>query len=387
MKRSPIYAVAVVVTVFMLLISRGQWLVATAKTMPFEITSESGILIDQNTGDVLLAKNEDKKLYPASVTKIMTLLLVAEAIDTGRISFDTEVVASATACEKGGSQIWLKEGEVMTVDELLRATFIGSANDACTALAETVAVSEAAFVTMMNDRARELGMKNTYFENCTGLDDTAAEHLTTAKDIALMSRELLSHEWIIRYSTVWMDTLRDGKTELTNTNRLVRFYEGATGLKTGTTNKAGSCLAASARRDGTHLVAVVMGAPTSKDRFEDAKALLNYGFANYKTVKLAVDESLIAPVNVKFAASERVMPKIPRAVSVLVPTSAADSIKQKVTLAVSTHAPIEASQSLGKVEFFAGNELVATVNLLAPEKIPRLGFFDSLKLLLGSLTK
>jgi len=241
-KKLFIRILSIIITVSLVLVSTA--LPVFAKGMPVEIKSEAAILIDVNTGRVLAAQ-QHKRVYPASVTKIMSLLLVAEAIDAGRIQFDTEVTASHDACAKGGSQIWLKEGEVMTVDELLRASFIASANDACAALAELVAGSETAFVQMMNDRAAELSMKDTYFENCTGLDDDTEKHLTSAYDIAIMSRELLKHKWVTRYSTVWMDTLRDGATELTNTNKLVRFYEGTTGLKTGTTSKAGSCLSAS----------------------------------------------------------------------------------------------------------------------------------------------
>ncbi len=360
---------------------------ASAVGMPIEIASESAILMDADSGKILAVQNENKKLYPASVTKIMSILLVAEAIDSGQISFDTEVVASAEACEKGGSQIWLEPGEIMTVDELLRAAVIGSANDATTALAELVAGSEGAFVTMMNDRAIELGMNNTYFENCSGLDDTAENHLTTAKDIALMSRELLKHKWITEYTTVWMDTLRNGETELTNTNKLIRFYEGATGLKTGTTSKAGSCLSASANRNNTHLIAVVMGAPTSNDRFSDAKALLNWGFANYVNATLKVDSSLVVPVNVKRATATSIMPVIPEGVEALVPMSGKDKIDQKVTLAVDVQAPVHKDQVLGKVEFFVNNELVGTVNLVSPEEIPKMGFFSALRMFLGSFTR
>lgn len=359
---------------------------AFAAGMPVEIASDSAILIDDDSGKVLAAQNENKRLYPASVTKIMSILLVAEAIDSGEISFDTEVTASAEACEKGGSQIWLEPGEVMTVDELLRAAVIGSANDATTALAELVAGSEGAFVTMMNDRAMELGMKNTFFENCTGLDDTAEKHLTTAADIAIMSRRLLQHKWITEYTTVWMDTLRNGETELTNTNKLIRFYEGATGLKTGTTSKAGSCLSASANRNNTHLIAVVMGAPTGNDRFSDAKALLNWGFANYVNVFLEVDSSLVVPVNVKRATTTSVMPVIPSGITALVPMSGKDRIDQKVTLAIDVEAPVHKGQVLGKVEFFVNNESVGTVNLTAPEEIPKMGFFSALGMFLGSLT-
>ena len=250
--------------------------------MPVDVKAKSAVLMDQSTGTVLMRMNENEKLYPASVTKIMSMLLVAEAIDSNTIRLTDAVTTSTNASKKGGSQIWLKEGETMTVDELLKATAVYSANDACTALGEYIAGSDEAFVTMMNDRAQELGMKNTHFDNCTGLDDTSATHLTTAYDIALMSRELMKHQFIQQYTKIWMDSLRDGKTELVNTNKLIRFYEGATGLKTGTTSKAGCCISATATRNGTSLIAVVMGADNSKDRFEGAKAMLNWALQTMK---------------------------------------------------------------------------------------------------------
>ena len=352
-----------------------------------DIKAKSVILMEPVTGKVLYEDNQDEKTPPASITKIMSLLLVMEAIDRKDISLETVVTASEHASSMGGSQIWLKEGEVMTVDELLRASFIASANDACAALAELVAGSETAFVQMMNDRAAELSMKDTYFENCTGLDDDTEKHLTSAYDIAIMSRELLKHKWVTRYSTVWMDTLRDGATELTNTNKLVRFYEGTTGLKTGTTSKAGSCLSASAERNGTHLLAVVMGAPTSDVRFADAKALLNWGFANYTAVRLAVDPSLVVPVNVRHSTVKSVMPEICGEKKALVEQKYKDGIEQKITLPVDVEAPVSKKQVLGKVEFFANNELIGTVNLVSPIEIVEISFFDAVISFLGSLSK
>ena len=275
---------------------------------PVEIKAKAAVLMDVSTGKVLMKYNENEKVYPASVTKIMPLLLVCEAIDEGRISLSDVVTVSGSASSKGGSQIWLKEGEQMTVDELLKATAVYSANDACTALGEYIAGSDEAFVEMLNKRAKELGMNNTHFENCTGLDDTTENHLTTAMDVATMSKELLSHELIVNYTTIWMDSLRDGQTELVNTNKLVRFYEGTTGLKTGTTSKAGCCVSASAMRDGTHLIAVVMGSENSSDRFETAKSMLNWGFANYSTVTPVIDSNLIPAVGVINGVEEKIYP-------------------------------------------------------------------------------
>ena len=334
-----------------------------------EIKAKSAVLMDVSTGKVLMKHNENMKVYPASVTKIMPLLLITEAIDEGRIALSDVVTVSANAASKGGSQIWLKEGEQMTVDDLLKATAVYSANDACTALGEYLAGSDEAFVQMMNERAKELGMNNTHFENCTGLDDTTESHLTTALDVALMSCELLRHELITNYTTIWMDSLRDGQTELVNTNKLVRFYEGTTGLKTGTTSKAGCCVSASALREGTHLVAVVMGSENSTDRFETAKAMLNRGFANYSTVTPKIDTSLIPDVGVINGVVEKITPKIPTPDAVLIEKGREADITQTIDLAVDVAAPVEQGQVLGTVTFRLGDELLGKYNLTAPDRI------------------
>ena len=346
--------------------------------LPVTVNAKSAILVDVSTGKVLAAMNEHERLYPASVTKIMTLLLVMEAVDSGNIKLDDTVVASGTAAAKGGSQIWLKEGETMTVDELLRAAAIYSANDACEALGEHIAGSEEALVRMLNERAKELGMNDTHFDNCTGLDDTTETHLTSAYDIALMSVELLKHELIQKYTTVWMDSLRGGATELVNTNKLVRFYDGATGLKTGTTAKAGCCISASAERNGTHLVAVIMGSPTSDDRFNGAKALLNWGFANYETVTPQLDKSQLAPVRVIGGRVDSFMPSLPEIRPVLVKKGDAENIKQSIEIATDVQAPVEPGQKVGKVEFVLGDETIGEYVLSAPDSIERLTFFEVL---------
>ena len=257
-----------------------------ARAADLELAAPSSILMERTTGEVLYEDNADERLRPASVTKVMTLLLVMEALEDGRIGWDDMVTTSAAAAGKGGSQIYLEENEQLPLEEILKSVVVSSANDCACALAEHVAGSEAAFVQRMNERAQELGMVNTHFVNCTGLDDgaDAGEHLTTARDIAIMSRELLGHEKIKEYTTIWMDTVRGGQFGLSNTNKLVRFYDGTTGLKTGYTSSAGYCLSASAERGGMELIAVVMHCKTSPDRFESAKALLNYGFANYAIV-------------------------------------------------------------------------------------------------------
>ena len=247
----------------------------------FKLDCASAILIEANTGSVLYEMNADEALPPASVTKIMTLLLVMEAIDDGRLALTDTVTASANACSMGGSQIYLKEGEQMSVEDMLKSVVIASANDAAVALAEHIAGTEEAFVEMMNKKAKALGLKSTNFENTNGLDDTVENHVTSARDIAIMSRELISHKKILEYSSIWMDSIRNGEFGLTNTNRLIRFYKGATGLKTGSTAKAKFCVSATAERDGMSLICVVMAAPTRDVRNAIATSLLDYGFSNY----------------------------------------------------------------------------------------------------------
>lgn len=361
--------------------------VSAEETIPVEVKAKAAVLMDGTTGKVLMKMNENEKLYPASVTKIMTLLLVMEAIDGNKIRLTDIVTTSPVAASKGGSQIWLKEGEQMSVDELLKATAVYSANDACTALGEYIAGSDEGFVAMMNERAAELGMKNTHFENCTGLDDDAQNHLTTAYDIALMSRELMKHELIKEYTTIWMDSLRDGKTELVNTNKLIRFYNGATGLKTGTTNKAGCCVAATATRDGTSLIAVVMGSDNSTDRFEGAKAMLNWGFANYSTVTPTIDTSLIKDVNV-LKGEERVLtPQIPYTASVIIPKGREKDIVSDVSMAAEVEAPVESNQTLGTVTVSLDGEVLGKYNLTAPHYVDRLSFGTVFCRLLSVLCK
>lgn len=275
----------------------------------------------------------------------------------------------------------------MTVDELLRATAIASANDACTALGEHIAGSEEAFVALMNKRAEELGMTNTNFVNCSGLDDDTTEHLTTAYDIALMSKELLSHERIKTYTTVWMDTLRDGATELTNTNRLVRFYNGTTGLKTGTTDKAGYCLSASAERDGLHLIAVIMGAATSDDRFEGAKAMLNWGFANYETVTPDFEGVEIPQVPVLQGIEELCEAEIEGVNPVTLSKGESAGIEYSLEICENVEAPVEKNQLLGKITAKSGDNIIGEYNLVAKEDIRKITLWDYVQGFLISLTK
>lgn len=350
------------------------------------LDAKSCILMEQSTGEILYAKNEHERLYPASVTKIMTILLVMEALDSGKLSLTDVVTASTNASSKGGSQIWLKEGEQMTVDELLRASVIASANDACTALGEHIAGSEEGAVKMMNDRAKELGMNDTHFDNCTGLDDDSTTHLTSAYDIALMSKELLSHERIKTYSTVWMDSLRDGATQLVNTNKLVRFYKGTTGLKTGTTSKAGHCISASAERNGLHLIAVVMGSSTGTERFESAKKLLNWGFSNYEMVIPSFDKSLITEVNVINGLEKTVIPVIEDIKPIILKSGMKSKIEPSVDLVSEVEAPVEKNQIFGSVRFLVEGETVCEYKLKASREVHKIKFWDVVKKLISSLS-
>lgn len=342
-----------------------------------DIAAPSAILMDAATGTVLYEKNASERLRPASVTKVMTLLLVMEALDTGRIGWDDTVIASEAACAKGGSQVYLEPGEEMSMDEMLKSVVVSSANDCATALAEHVAGSESAFVGMMNQRAQELGLLDTNFVNCTGLDDApeAAEHLTTAHDIAVISRELLKHDRIRDYTTIWMDTVRGGKFGLSNTNKLVRFYQGTTGLKTGYTSAAGHCLAASAKRDGIELIAVVLHCASSADRFSSAKALLDYGFANYALVSAEMPEPL-QPVPVTLGQKAAVQPELQQAAPILIEKGLQAAVTRTVTLAERVEAPVAAGQQLGTLTISANGETLAEIPIIAPEAIERLTWWE-----------
>ena len=342
-----------------------------------ELHSPSAILMDAATGTVLFEKNADEAREPASVTKVMTLLLVMEALDSGAIGWEDKVTASAAAAGKGGSQIYLEEGEQLSMDEMLKAVVVSSANDCATALAEHVAGSETAFVARMNQRAAELGMEHTHFVNCTGLDDEpeAREHLTTARDVALMSRALLSHEAIRNYTTIWTDTVRNGSFGLANTNKLVRFYRGTTGLKPGSPPKAGHCLSASASREGLELIAVVLGADSSTHRFEDAKALLNWGFANYALAQPGEGVEL-APIPVTLGARETVQPMLKDAGPLLLEKAQAAALTRALELPEALEAPVEPGQVLGTLRIRSGETLLAELPLVAADGVPKLSLWQ-----------
>lgn len=344
------------------------------------ITAKSAILMERSTGTVLFEHDADKQMPPASITKVMTLLLVFEAMDAGKFTMETEIVASEHACSMGGSQIWLEPGEAFTVNELLKAAAISSANDACVALGEAVSGSEETFVELMNERAAELGMKNTVFKNCTGLD--AEGHLSTARDIAIMSAELLRHPEIKNYSTVWMDSLRGGKTELTNTNRLVRFYKGCTGLKTGSTDGAGCCLSASAERDGMELISVTLGSPNTDERFAAGRKLLDYGFANFALVKMTPPEEYLAPIPVAHGTAETVQPICEEPAAFLLKKGQEAGVEQSVYLPEKLEAPVKAGDVLGRVTVTLNGGEIGGYDIVAAEDVPRMGLFEALKKLL-----
>lgn len=349
---------------------------AQEEIMPFDVEAKSAVLMDAKTGTVLYAKEPDTPLPPASVTKIMTLLLVFEEIDSGKMKMSDMVYVSEYAASMGGSQVFLEAGEEMTVEDMLKSVVISSANDAAVALAETVAGSEEAFVDRMNKRAAELFMKNTSFENVTGLDDDTKNHTISAYDIAIASRELITkHPTILKYSSIWMDTIRNGEFGLTNTNRLIRFYNGATGLKTGSTSKAGFCISATAKRDGIHLIAVVMGSETRDIRNNTAKKLLDFGFANYTVYEKKKCDG--EPIKVMKGTAESVKTEI-RSFSALLDKESADKVEIKTEYKGKITAPVKKGDTLGTASYFADGKLIGKADIVAKESIKEIGFADIL---------
>ena len=343
------------------------------QAIELQTAGKSAVLMDVATGTVLYEQNVHEPLAPASVTKVMTMLLIMEAIDSGKIGWDDTVTASEAAAAKGGSQIYLKVGEQMSVTDMVKSIAVSSANDCACAMAEHIAGSEPAFVEMMNQRASELGMNDTHFVNCTGLDDddSAKEHRTSAYDIALMSRELLkNHPDIKKYTTIWMDTVRGGVFGLANTNKMVRFYSGCTGLKTGFTSGAGYCLSASAARDGMELIAVVMGAKTSKDRFAACKSMLDYGFANFAIYTPVLQEGASVPVTLGEADSVAAVPA--GQINLLVDKSQRNSIGTELALDETVTAPVSRGQRLGTLTIKAGEQILSQIPLVAESAVSRL---------------
>lgn len=341
------------------------------------------ILMEKETGTILYEDSSHTKLPPASVTKVMTMLLIMEALDEGRITKEDMVSTSATAAGMGGSQVFLKESEQMTVHDMLKAIAVASGNDASVAMAEHLAGSESGFVEQMNAKAADLGMSDTTFMNCTGLP--AEGHETSAHDIALMSRELILHHPAIQeYTTIWMDTLRNGAFQLANTNKLIYYYKGATGLKTGSTDKALYCLSATAKKDDMELIAVVLGSPTSADRFETAKALLNYGFATYTLLDVQPSEA-IPPVLVNLGEKSSVQPVPAKTSRILLEKNQTSQVRTSISLSEDVHAPVEKGQKLGEMIVYVDDDVYETIPLVSEEEIPQLTFFAIFQEFLGIL--
>lgn len=348
-----------------------------------QLSAASTVLMEVSTGQVLYENNADEQRAPASITKIMTMLLVMEAMEAGKFTMDTQVPVSEHASSMGGSQIWLEVGETMSVYDMLKATAVASANDAATALGELVAGSEEAFVELMNERAAQLGMTGTHFVNCCGLD--TENHYSTARDIALMSRALLQHDPIKEFSQIWIDYLRGGSTQLVNTNKLVRFYQGTTGLKTGTTDDAGFCVSASAERDGMELVAVVLDGETSDKRFSDAKKLLDYGFANWAIVSVDMSQIPLEDIKVNHGTEAMVPVNYEVMDTILVPKGKQNALTPTVNLPADVEAPVVKGQLLGKVTFTLDDQVVGECQLSAGSDVEKINFGKALARLVGSL--
>ncbi len=340
----------------------------------FEVSESipSAILIEASSGQVLFEHDPDEKLPIASVTKVMTMLLAMEALDNGTLKLDDIVTVSANAASMGGSQAFMEEGERMSAHEMLKAIAVSSCNDAAVAMAEHIAGSESEFVSRMNERAKELGMTSTEFVNCTGLDDRDM-HYSSARDVAIMSRALLSHERIFDYTTIWMDSIRDGKFGLSNTNKLIRFYDGANGLKTGSTSKARYCLSAAAKRDGMQLIAVVLGAPSSAVRFDSAKSMLDYGFANFSSYNAEPDA--LPDIMVTGGKKNKVKCRA-EGQSLLVSKGDGAKIEEITELADALAAPVKKGDVIGKVKYVIGERVVAEIDVTAAENVGKATFFD-----------
>lgn len=345
---------------------------------------KSAILMEASTGTVLYEQNADEHLPIASVTKIMTMLLIMERIDSGALKFEDMVTVSENAMSYGGSTMFLEAGETLSVHDMMKGIAVASANDGCVAMAEHIAGSEAAFVEMMNKRAKELGMKNTVFLNTNGLDQEG--QYSSARDVAIMSRELIKHEKVFEYTKIWTDSLRDGKFELANTNRLIRFYSGATGLKTGSTSKAGCCLSATAERDGMSLVAVVLGAPDTKSRFASATTLLNHGFSGYSVKKQMEKGEPTGLVNVLNGIEKEIRTEAADSFSTLTPRANPRNIGKSVVFSDSVYAPINQGDKVGEIVFTENGKEVYRVDIVASESVKKKGFHlvlsDMLHLLL-----
>lgn len=347
------------------------------------VTAPSAILMESSSGKVLFEKNPHEQRPCASITKVMTMLLVCEAIDNGKLSLDDTITASAHAASMGGSDIWLEEGETMSADDMIKATVVASANDAAVALAEHLCGSEEVFVQKMNEKANQLGMKDTVFKNCNGLDEDG--HITSAYDVAVMSRELMKHEMIFDYTSIWLDNLRDGKTQIVNTNKLLKTYKGITGLKTGTTNDAGCCMAASATRGDMSLVAVVLGCNSGKERFSDAAALLDYGFANFSVTQLKAPDDLPKTIKVENGMQKNIGIGCDINSSIVLDKNSGSKIVSKIDLPESIEAPVASGQKLGTVTYSLNGKAVKNFEITALQHAEQISFASVFSVLLNSI--
>lgn len=347
------------------------------------ITAPSAVLMETSSGKILFEKNPHEQRPCASITKVMTMLLVCEAIDNGKLSLDDTITASAHAASMGGSDIWLEEGETMSADDMIKATVVASANDAAVALAEHLCGSEEVFVEKMNEKASQLGMKDTVFKNCNGLDEDG--HITSAYDVAVMSRELMKHEMIFDYTSIWLDNLRDGKTQIVNTNKLLKTYNGITGLKTGTTNDAGCCMSASAERGDMSLVAVVLGCNSGKERFSDAAALLDYGFANFSVTQLKAPEDLPKTIKVENGMQGNIGIGCDVNASIVLDKNSSSKIVSKIDLPESIEAPVVSGQKLGTVTYSLDGNAVKSFEINALQDAEKISFASVFSVLLNSI--
>lgn len=347
------------------------------------VTAPSAILMESSSGKVLFEKNPHEQRPCASITKVMTMLLVCEAIDSGKLSLDDTITASAHAASMGGSDIWLEEGETMSANDMIKATVVASANDAAVALAEHLCGSEEVFVQKMNEKANQLGMKDTVFKNCNGLDEDG--HITSAYDVAVMSRELMKHEMIFDYTSIWIDNLRDGKTQIVNTNKLLKTYKGITGLKTGTTNDAGCCMAASATRGDMSLFAVVLGCNSGKERFSDAAALLDYGFANFSVTQLKAPNDLPKTIKVENGMQKNIGIGCDINSSIVLDKNSGSKIVSKIDLPESIEAPVASGQKLGTVTYSLDGKAVKNFEITALQHAEQISFASVFSVLLNSI--
>lgn len=369
--------------VLLLLLSCG--VVCTSALTEDDISSPSAVLMEPSSLKILFEKNANEPRACASITKVMTLLLIMEAIEEGAISYNDVVTTSEHAKSMGGSDIWLEVGEQMTVDEMIKATAVASANDAAVALAEHLCGSESDFVALMNQRAKELGMENTVFKNCNGLDEEG--HLTTAHDVALMSAELMKHEKIFEYTNIWIDYLRDGETQIVNTNKLLKSYDGITGLKTGTTGDAGSCISATATRNGMSLVAVVLGATTGTERFKDAATLLDYGFANYEVLEFDADKNELDKIEVKNGMYQTVDIECKGTTNLVVEKGSSKNVEQNVKLKDEVEAPVKKGDKMGTLTFTLEGDTVAQFDVVAKDDVDKISFSSVFFVLMNALVK